>query len=314
MSNWQLDLLRASLGPLDLLTELSPQVRAYQSFYGLDLPQRSAVQSRLGWVQVQDYAIAMQCWWPPAPIGTLVVLHGYYDHMGLYRHVVDWGVSLGLAVLACDLPGHGLSTGPVASINEFAEYQQVLNALLAEARRLDLPTPWHLLGQSTGAAIVLDYLLHQPEDPAIGKSILLAPLVRPYAWQRSLWLYQSLRHFVKQLPRRYSINSGDQDFLAFIRTQDPLQAKILPVAWVGALDRWIRYIEATSPCARAAPLIVQGELDFTVDWPYNLAVLAQKFQAPPTLLLPTARHHLANEQEALRNEYFAFLRERVVGC
>ncbi|WP_423811416.1 alpha/beta hydrolase, partial [Pseudomonas aeruginosa] len=41
--------------------------------------------------------------------GSLLLMHGYYDHMGLYRHVVDWALGMGFSVLACDLPGHGLS-------------------------------------------------------------------------------------------------------------------------------------------------------------------------------------------------------------
>ena len=51
----------------------------------------------------------VQLWAPAEPQGTLLLLHGYYDHMGLYRHVVDWALSMNFAVLACDLPGHGLS-------------------------------------------------------------------------------------------------------------------------------------------------------------------------------------------------------------
>lgn len=309
----QPDQLRASLGMLDESVGLSHEGRYYQAFYGLDLPHRSKIQSRLGRVQVKDYEIVVQCWWPPEPKGTLVFLHGYYDHMGLYRHVVDWGLELGLAVIACDLPGHGLSSGPRASINEFDEYQHVLNALLNEAHRLDLPQPWHLLGQSTGGAILLDYLLHQPEDPALGQSILLAPLIRPQAWVRSALIYRLVRPFVTQIPRRFSANSSDADFLEFIQKRDMLQANILPVAWVGALDRWIQRIEAAPGCSRQAPLIVQGEQDTTVDWQYNLPVLEEKFVKPEILRLPTARHHLVNESQELRKVYFDFLRERVVG-
>lgn len=304
------DLLRAALQPLAQATDLSPQARRYQAYYGLDLPHRRGVHSVLGRFAVRDYEVVAQAWWPDSPQATLVVLHGFYDHMGLYRHVIDWGLAMGFAVLGCDLPGHGLSSGPRASINEFDEYQAVLQALLDEARRLDLPTPWHLLGQSTGGAIALDHLLHTAQPGALGETILLAPLVRPRSWGWSRVSYELLRRFVDQIPRRFSENSSDAGFLEFIQTRDPLQPVILPTAWVGALSRWIPRIEAAPGC-RHRPIIVQGEADMTVDWRHNLPVLQRKFDNPEVLRLPTARHHLVNESEALRREYFDFLRERL---
>ncbi len=241
---------------------------------------------------------------------SLLSWHGYYDHMGLYRHVVEWGLEMGFAVLACDLPGHGLSSGPRASINEFDEYQQVLGALLQEAERLDLPEPWHLLGQSTGGAILIDHLLNGAAHARLGRSILLAPLVRPRAWGWSRISYELARHFVQQIPRSFSENSGDTQFLDFIRTRDPLQPVILPTAWVGALARWIPRIERAPGCVHR-PIVIQGEADMTVDWRHNLPVLERKFDQPEILRLPDARHHLANEREELRRAFFDFLRERL---
>lgn len=304
------DLLRARLAPFGRCAELPVEAAHYQAFYGLDLPHRHRVRRHLGRLAVHDYEIVAQAWYPERPVATLLVLHGYYDHMGLYRHVVDWGLRMDFAVLACDLPGHGLSSGPRASINEFDEYQAVLEALLDEAKRLDLPRPWHLLGQSTGAAIVVDHLLHSPPRPELGRGILLAPLVRPCAWRWSRLTYEVVRRFATQIPRRFSDNSGDPDFLAFIRSKDPLQPDILPTAWVGALARWIPRIEGAGPSAHS-PLIVQGEADMTVDWQHNLPVLESKFAAPEILRLPSARHHLANEREELRRRYFDFLSERL---
>ena len=161
-----------------------------------------------------------------------------------------------------------------------------------------------------GAAIVLDYLLCQPVHPALGQSILLAPLVRPRSWRWSRFSYEVMRRFVKQIPRRFSENSGDPAFLQFIQSSDPLQPDILPTAWVGALSRWIQRIEG-APASPHSPLIVQGESDMTVDWQHNLPILQDKFAAPEILRLPAARHHLVNEQEALRREYFEFLSERL---
>lgn len=304
------DTLRSSLQPLIAAANPTAQGRAYQAFYGLDMARHAGVHSRLGIFAAAGYQLVAQAWWPREPVATLLVLHGYYDHMGLYKHVIDWALEMNFAVLACDLPGHGLSGGARASINEFAEYQAVLQGLLGEARALGLPQPWHLCGQSTGGAILLDYLLHEPAPPdELGRSILLAPLIRPRAWGWSKLSYQLVRHFVGGIPRRFSANSGDQAFLRFLQA-DPLQPRTLPTAWVGALSRWVGHIE-NAPRSNLTPLIVQGEADLTVDWRHNLAVLQDKFATPELLLLPSARHHLANESEALRQRYFDFLRERL---
>lgn len=305
------DHLRDSLRPLVDAQPLSAQARAYQRFYGLDLATRTQPPvSRLGRFEVDGFEVVAQVWWPPVPVATMFMLHGFYDHMGLYRHVLDWALDQGFVVIACDLPGHGLSSGERASIDDFAVYQDVLQALFAQAEALQLPQPWHLFGQSTGGAIVVDHLLSRGMDsPAQGKTFLLSPLIRPRAWGMSLLSYYLLRPFVKGIARRFSENTNDPQFMPFLLA-DPLQPLRLPTAWVGALARWIKRIEAAPPSPRQ-PVIVQGEEDMTVDWRHNLQVLRGKFDQPPILLIPRGRHHLANEIEPIRQASFSFLTDHL---
>lgn len=298
--------LRTSLAPLTACERLSTQAQQYQRFYGLDLPARSW----LGRFQAAGFEVVGQVWLPREPTATLFLMHGYYDHMGLYRHVIEWALGLGYAVISCDLPGHGLSSGERASIKDFALYQQVLDALFEQARMLELPRPWHLCGQSTGGAIVIDHLLSKGEhSPSDGQVILLAPLVRPRGWRWSKLSYCVLRHFVNGIERRFSENTNDPAFLPFLEA-DPLQPRRLPTAWVGALAAWVKRIEA-APRSTRQPLIVQGEADGTVDWQHNLKVLKAKFREPQILMLPEARHHLANELPGIRQRYFAFIDQRL---
>lgn len=304
------DSLRASLQPLAAGQPLSSEGLAYQHFYGLDFPNRPApFRRQLGRFSAGGYELVSQVWWPQAsPVATLFVIHGFYDHMGLYRHIIEWGLNHGFVVIACDLPGHGLSSGERASIDDFAQYQEALQGLFIEAQSLQLPHPWHLCGQSTGGAVVIDHLLRQgDQSPAQGQVILMAPLVRPKDWHWSKFSYYLLRPFVKGIERRFSENSTDPDFLPFLQA-DPLQPRRLPTAWVGALARWIPRIEAASPSTRC-PLVIQGQADKTVDWKHNLEVVKAKFNQPKMLLMPEARHHLANESAQIRDHYFAFLDE-----
>ncbi|HCS42750.1 MAG TPA: alpha/beta hydrolase, partial [Pseudomonas sp.] len=225
------DHLRASLQPLSEWLSLSVEALAYQRFYGLDFPGRH-LRSGLGRFEVDDYDVVSQFWWPQQAKATLFLFHGFYDHTGLYRHVIEWALDQGFAVIACDLPGHGLSSGERASIKDFAEYQDTLQGLFAEAHSLGLPQPWHLFGQSTGGAIVIDHVLNAGvSSPAQGQVILLSPLVRPRAWGWSQLSYYALKPFVKAIARRFSENSNDPDFLPFLQA-DPLQPLRLPTAWV----------------------------------------------------------------------------------
>ncbi|CRL97531.1 Lysophospholipase, alpha-beta hydrolase superfamily [Pseudomonas poae] len=303
------DHLRASLRPLVDAQPLSAEARVYQRFYGLDLPARK-VASRLGRFDVDGFEVVAQVWWPPVPVATMFLFHGFYDHMGLYRHVVDWALEQGFVVIACDLPGHGLSSGMRASIDDFAVYQHVVHGLFEQARALHLPQPWHLFGQSTGGAVVVDHLLsHGTDSPAQGKVLLLSPLVRPRAWGWSQLSYYLLRPFVKGIARRFSENTHDPEFKPFLEA-DPLQPRQLPTAWVGALVQWIKRIEAAPRSARRV-VIVQGEEDMTVDWQHNLQVLRSKFEQPEVLMLPRGRHHLANEIAPIRAEYFRYLTDHL---
>jgi alpha-beta hydrolase superfamily lysophospholipase len=299
---FQPDSLRAQLRPLAAAQAEPPEAQAYRQLYRLNFP---GATSQLGRMEVGGYEVVTQLWMPPAPKAALVLQHGYYDHMGLYGNVIAWALGMGFAVLACDLPGHGLSSGTRASIGEFSEYQAVFQRLLSEAASLDLPQPWHLCGQSTGGAIIIDFLLNNPPRPEIGEVLLLAPLVRPRAWGWSRLSYRVLKHFVTQIPRRFSPNSNDAEFLAFIQTE-PLQPLSLPTAWVGALSRWVPRIERAGRRERSV-VIVQGDADMTVDWRHNLEVLRAKFGEVKVLMLEGGRHHLANESREIRERYFAFL-------
>ncbi len=92
----------------------------WRRFYQIDFAQQfSDLDARLGRVDVAGYRLAMQVLRPPQALATVIVLHGYYDHMGLYGHVYDWALRQGFAVLSCDLPGHGLSSGAAPALTAF---------------------------------------------------------------------------------------------------------------------------------------------------------------------------------------------------
>ena len=298
----------------DQLLQSSVAFQAYLAFYHLQAFDAQA-QHGFGYLPVDGQKIACHYWLPKSPAGCLVVLHGYYDHVGLYRHAVELGLSNNLAVIAFDLPGHGLSEGPRACIDDFGKYTNALAAVITLAKKLSIPGPLCALAQSTGCAVLLKYQLDLQgqghADNAFDAQVLLAPLVRPHGWRYSRVLHFFLQPFVRNVRRIFSVNSHDEDFLAFILA-DPLQPRHLSVRWVSAMKQWLLQLWK-SKSLPVPTLIVQGKEDFTVDWRFNIPVLAARLPDHQIHWIPEGRHQLINESVDIRADYFPAVR-RFIQC
>nr|WP_273424693.1 alpha/beta hydrolase [Halomonas sp.] len=285
------------LAPGDALTDA---VHDYFRHYGLEALLNDTSEVHAGFVDTGRFALWCQVWSPPEPTGTAFVIHGYFDHLGLYRHLLSCLLAKGWRVVLWDLPGHGLSSGPRAEIEDFDDYQHCLAHLQETLQTLGMaPEPWLGVGQSTGAAILATDALTRRDTAGWAGIVLLAPLVRPWRWSQASWLHLIASPFVKELPRKYRPNSTDEAFTAFLRDQDPLQPERLSVAWITAMRRWMPRLLALEPNPLPT-LILQGEQDLTVDWEWNLAILAEKFPTAEIHRHPEARHHWGNAAAPIR--------------
>ncbi len=311
------DAVQRALMRLDLavFSPLQGAVADYVRFYGIDLENVvPGVRHYTGWFEAYGYRIAAHVFMPPAARGTVFFLHGYLDHSGLYRHLMRDCLERGFAVFIHDQPGHGLSSGDRADIPDFAHYQHVLNDVL-ERFGPDLPRPFHAVGLSMGGAIVMDHVLSagaQGRAPAFASVLLLAPLLRPAQWRQIRFGWWLLRHLRPAVPRVFRVNSSDEDYLRFVREADPLQARLVPMRWIGALRRWVSYMERLPACTTPA-LLVQGDRDETVEWPYNNAYVRRHFPLLADTLIPGASHQLPNERDDLRAPVHAALAHMLAG-
>ncbi|GHB12557.1 alpha/beta fold hydrolase [Salinicola rhizosphaerae] len=253
-----------------------------------------------------------QVWAPPAPRGTVFVVHGYFDHLGLYGHLLERLLHLGWQVVMWDLPGHGLSSGARATIDDFTDYVTCFNAIEQQMAASELaPGPWIAVGQSTGASIVATDALERGSQAPWQALVLLAPLVRPWGWNQSRWLHRIASPFVDTIPRKYRANTTDIEFADFLRLHDPLQDDRLALTWVTAMRRWMPTLLKRPP-SQLPVLILQGEQDLTVDWSWNLKALKRKFPRAHIVRHSQARHHLVNEADEIRHELFAALEDFLV--
>lgn len=276
----------------------TPSMRRYFQYYGLNF---SSPKHYFGTFRSEPYTLAAHVFIPDKARGTTVLVHGYYDHAGVLRHLIEFLLSRKYAVCVYDHPGHGLSSGERASITDFREYAEVLEDFLAICIR-DLPGPYHLVAHSMGCSITIEALQNHKTASSTDKVILLAPLIRSTLWRTAGAGETVAGLFVDSYPRVFRKNTSNRTFLDFTR-KDPLQTRKVPTEWTKALRNWNdRYDLA--PQIRMPMKIIQGTNDSTVHWKYNLPSLAEKIPKAQICKIPGAGHQLMNESIKLRQKVF----------
>ena len=294
--------LRDNLKPLDFdhPAPASSEELVYFNYYNLHTTQH---EHYFGTFDSGGYVLAVHMFRPKMTRGTVILMHGFLDHVGTLSSTIQHLLQQGFAVATYDQPGHGLSSGPRASIDDFADYAKIFDDFL---RVVDthMPPPYHSLAHSTGAAIVADHLLTH-EDGKLEQVILVAPLVRSAFWHLSTFFTPVADIFTDDVPRVFQDNSSDKQFLEFVR-QDPLQPHRTSLSWFNALVDWNERIQSYPPNPRYL-VIIQGNGDTIVDWEYNLEFLVTKFPNARVELIDDGQHQLLNEGPALRTKVFEII-------
>jgi lysophospholipase len=139
-------------------------------------------------------------WHCGAKAGTVLLFPGRTEYIEKYGRTARQFAARGLATLAVDWRGQGLAdrlTGDAMAghVGRFTDYQHDVAAMVAAARTLGLPRPWHLLAHSMGGCIGLRAVMEGLDVTSAAFSapmwgIRMAPALRPFAWS----LAWSLRH------------------------------------------------------------------------------------------------------------------------
>jgi len=275
----------------------------YFAHYGLDGDWCEA-RHLFGSFESAGFTLAAHLYEPSNYIATAVLLHGYLNHSGQFRHLIRFLLDKGFAAAVYDLPGHGLSSGPAAAIESFDQYVQTAQDFLKLVKGY-LIGPFYAVGFSTGAAILTEMMLEKSEGD-LGKIVLAAPLIHWTAYEQSKGTYKIYSAFTDKIARFHRKNSSDKDFLVFNKTQDYLHAKHLSLKWVKALFDWNDQIESMNPCDREV-LVLQGDKDGTVEWKYNLNLLSRKFPNVRIEMIAGANHELFNEAAEYRQQALALI-------
>ena len=283
----------------------SPAVRDYFSHYGLDGEWCDA-EHVFGSFESTGFTLAAHLYKPAQYTATVVLLHGYLNHTGQFRHLIRYLLENGFAVAVYDLPGHGLSGGEPAAIDSFDQYVATSQDFMRVVKRY-LDGPYMGVGFSTGAAILIEMMLKNIADE-FEKIVLAAPLIHWTAYEQSKDTYRAYVQFTQRIARFHRKNSSDRDYLVFNKTQDYLHATHLSLKWVKALFDWNDKIEPMAVCERKV-LVLQGDKDGTVDWQYNLDLIDKKFPNADIKKISGANHELFNEAMKYKKQTLDYVKK-----
>jgi alpha-beta hydrolase superfamily lysophospholipase len=264
---------------------------------------------------VGNTTIFYQSWRPAAPVGTVVVVHGYAEHSGRYAHVADALTEAGYAVWALDHRGHGRSEGDRAIVAQFEHFVVDLAAFVRLVREQSGDLPLFILGHSMGGLISTHYTFdHQHQLSGLilsGPAFKLDEGVSPVLLAVS-GLVSALAPNAKVAPFDASGVSRDvrvveaymADKLNYHGHVKARMGRELMLAGRGVLAR--------APEITIPVLVVQGESDRLVSPAGTYAAYAAFGSADKTLRkYPEAYHEVLNEPE--QTEIIPLIREWLDG-
>ena len=282
--------------------QVNDALRTYFDFYNFrQCGITTDIEYRIGLLQEEHETLVGHYWTQPRATTTVVVVHGLFDHVGIYLKLVAELLDHNFAVFAFDMPGHGLSEGRSAVIDSFDDYGRIISGCVKYLNVItDLPVV--AVGQSTGAAGILRYIFASERLCQFKKVVLLAPLVQPFQWKWINFSFILLRPFISGVRRKFTVNSNDEEFNAFLLS-DPLQPRKVTTPWLAAMKQWIEQFD-TYPNAAIKTLIIQGDADTTVDWEINIPRIKRKLPHNKVIMVAGAQHHLVNEADHWRHTVF----------
>lgn len=144
------------------------------------------------WLQAADGTRLRAGYWPlDGAKGTVFLLPGRTEYVEKYGRAAADMARRGYATLTIDWRGQGLADraldDPMAGhVDDFAEFQLDVDALIGHARRIAAPEPWFMIAHSMGGCIGLRALTRALPFRATAFSapmwgILIAAWMRPMA-------------------------------------------------------------------------------------------------------------------------------------
>lgn len=266
-------------------------------------------------------------WWRGGDKGTVLLLPGRTECIEKYGRAAGDLVARGFSVITIDWRGQGLADRAlpdrmVGHVTRFAEYQQDMDVMLAEAQRAGLPEPYYMVAHSMGGCIGLRALMR---GLPIRAAVFSAPMwgIAMAAWLRpvasvvgALAGPLGIAHryapttggqtYLMQFPFEGNVLTTDRDMWDYMRRQ---VAEVPDLALGGPSIHWLR--EALTECAGLAALpapkvpaiCALGTAEKVVDVP-PVHLRMAGWSNGQLDLYPGAEHEIMMESPATRQRFF----------
>jgi len=257
----------------------------------------------------------------------VLLLPGRTECVEKYGRAAGELVARGFSVITIDWRGQGLADRALPDrmtghVEDFAEYQQDLDAMLAEADRAGLPKPWYMIAHSMGGCIGLRALMR---GLPIRAAVFSAPMwgIAMAAWLRPVASVVSALSGPLGFAHRYAPTTGAEAYLL----QQPFEGNVLTtdremwdymrrqvaevpeLALAGPSIGWLR--AALGECAALAALpapkvptiCALGTAEKVVDVP-PIHLRMAGWAKGQLDLYPGAEHEIMMEGPAARERFF----------
>lgn len=201
----------------------------------------------------------------PHERGAVLLTHGYAEHLGRYRRVIQALTETGLSVYSYDQRGHGQSPGARAVVDVDVLIGDHLRA--REALR-GLSVPLFAFGHSMGGLVTVASVLRDPRG--LAGVVLSSPLLLVGEGESAALKALSgvLGRFFPRLPVT-SLDSGGlsriaEEVSAYDRDPQVYRGKV-PALTAASMLRVSRQLAAQSPQWRLPTLVVHGSEDKLAD-------------------------------------------------
>ncbi len=266
-------------------------------------------------------------WWKAGDRGTILLLPGRTECIEKYGRAATDLIARGFSVITIDWRGQGLanralSDRMVGHVDDFAEYQQDLDAMLHEARAVGLPEPYFMMAHSMGGCIGLRGLMR---GLPVKAAVFSAPMwgISMAAWLRPVASVMTAVARPLGLAHRYAPTTGGETYLL----QVPFEGNVLTtdremwdymrrqvaevhdlalggpsLAWLGAALKECAAL-AAMPAPKVPAICALGTAEKVVDVP-PVHLRMAGWANGQLDLYPGAEHEIMMEGPATRKRFF----------
>ncbi len=250
----------------------------------------------------EGLTIFVRAWQPPRPKRVIICVQGLGGHGGYYKPLAGQLAQQGTIVVAPDLRGHGRSAGRRGDIDSFARYLEDVAATAQWVDKRWPGKPLHLLGESMGSSIALQYVAHPQYrlHPApIAGLILVSPVLRPAIRPTPQEVVRYVRalltmptHPAISVTGREELGCREPAFNAQLRA-DPLFVRQVSARFLYQLTKWLRQSRRRAAHISVPLLILRGECD-AIAHPSGISALLRQSAVTrhQMVIFPEAYHCL----------------------